>query len=106
VKTFFLSEESLYCVVDRSGSLTRNTRWQGFYSYVLACLEAYTLLLNVSKEKLAKSWTSSWWGFLWAENKFIALLLVPKILWVMGFRTGMNCVKVGIKRGAWNWRKK
>jgi len=104
LKLFALSEYRLYCVVERPGSLTRNNQWQSFYSYVLACCDAYELLKTVNKEKLAINWTISWWGFLWAENKFQALILVPRIYSTMGIKRGSSCIKKGMKRGEWNWR--
>jgi glycosyltransferase involved in cell wall biosynthesis len=105
MKSFILSEEPLYCVVDRSGSLTRNNNWKGFYSYVKACLAAYPLMKSVNKEKLVVNWTSSWWGFLWAENKLIGISLVPEIFLTMGLRNATRCLRQGVKRGSWNWRK-
>jgi glycosyltransferase involved in cell wall biosynthesis len=104
LKSFALSEYRLYCVVERPGSLTRNNQWQSFYSYVLACCDAYKLLKTVNKEKLSINWTISWWGFLWTENKFQALRLVPRIYSTMGIKRGSSCIKKGMKRGAWNWR--
>jgi glycosyltransferase involved in cell wall biosynthesis len=100
-----LCEDKIYCVVDRPGSLTRNNNWKGFYSYVLACCEAYTLLKPVSKENLAVNWTSIWWGALWAENIFVAAYIVPKIYWLMGFRRATSCIRKGMKRGARNWNE-
>ncbi len=105
LKSFALSEQKLYCVVERQGSLTRNNQWQSFYSYVLACCDAYKLLKTVNKEKLAIKWTISWWGFLWAENRIRAMSLVPRIYQTMGIKTATRSLKKGIKRGAWNWRK-
>lgn len=104
LRLFCLSDYYLYCVVDRPGSLTRNNNWKGFYSYVLACCNAYGLLKTVSKENLAVGWVTAWWGFLWAENTFAALSLVPKIYWTMGIGTATRCIKKGIKQGAWNWK--
>ena len=104
LKSFSFSEFHLYCVVDRPGSLTRNNKWRGFYSYVLVCCDAYGLLKTVSKEELAVGWVSAWWGFLWADNCFVALTLVPKIYCTMGVRKATRCLKKGIKQGAWNWR--
>lgn len=104
LRSFSFSEYHLYCVVERTGSLTRNNNWRSFYSYVLACCEAYGLLKTVSKENLAVGWVSAWWGFLWAENVLVALSLVPNIYWTMGIGTATRCLKKGIKQGAWNWR--
>ncbi|MGV8093834.1 MAG: glycosyltransferase family A protein [Mangrovibacterium sp.] len=105
LKLFILSDMHLYCVVDRPGSLTRNNNWKGFYSYVKACLAAYPLMKPVNKEKLVVNWTSSWWGFLWAENKLIGISLVPEIFLTMGLRNATRCLRQGMKRGSWNWRK-
>ena len=106
LKSYLFSDDHLYCVVDRPGSLTRNNKWRGFYSYVLACCEAFGLLKTVSKENLAVGWVTAWWGFLWAEKKVAALTLVPKIYYTMGVRKATRCLKKGIKQGAWNWRNK
>ena len=105
LKTFCLSDYRLYCVVDRPGSLTRNNNWRSFYSYSLACIDAYGLLRTVSKEYLAIGWLVSWWGFLWAENVLAALLLIPKIFWRMRTKDAIRSLKKGMKHGAWNWKE-
>ena len=104
LKSYAISEERLYCVVDRPGSLTRNNKWRSFYSYSKACLESYKLLKPVAKEKLAKDWLASWWGFLWAENKYRALSLIPAVYNTMGIKNASYSLRKGIKRGSWNWR--
>jgi glycosyltransferase involved in cell wall biosynthesis len=101
---FQLVEDTLYCVVDRAGSLTRNTNWRNFYSYSKACCDAYLLMLPVTKQKMAINWLSSWWGFLWAENKIAAISLFPYIFGKMKVIDGMRAIKKGFKKGAWNWR--
>jgi glycosyltransferase involved in cell wall biosynthesis len=104
LKELLIVEDRLYCVVDRSGSLTRNTHWRSFYSYSKACCDAYEMMLWVAKEKMAVSWLSSWWGFLWAENKIAALSLFPYIFKKMKTIDGIRALKKGVKTGAWNWR--
>jgi glycosyltransferase involved in cell wall biosynthesis len=104
LKQFKLSDDHLYCVVDRAGSLTRNTRWESFYSYSKACCDVYELLLPVSKQKLAINWLSAWWGFLWNVNKFRALSLVPYIFGKMKPKDAVVALKKGLKRGGWNWQ--
>ncbi len=103
LKQYALSDTQLYCVVDRPGSLTRNNQWRGFRSYTLACCEAYKLMKPVGKGQMAYSWTTSWWGFLWAENKLKALFLFPQVVSTMGFINALRCFKKAMKRGAWNW---
>ncbi len=104
LKELLIVEERLYCVVDRSGSLTRNTHWRVFYSYSKACCDAYKIMLPVAKEKIAIRWLSSWWGFLWAENKIAAISLFPYIFTKMKTIDGIRAIKKGFKTGAWNWR--
>lgn len=106
LKRYELSDQMLYCVVDRPGSLTRNNRWQGFTSYTLACCEAYRLMKPVGKEQTAFSWTVSWWGFLWAEKKVKALSLLPKVAHAMGWNKALQCLKKATKVGAWNWQER
>jgi len=102
---FEIVEDRLYCVVDRQGSLTRNTHWKSFYSYSLACIDAYSLLKTVSKEKLAVGWLISWWGFLWAENIILAMSLIPKIFIKLKIKETARVIRKGIKKGSWDWRK-
>ena len=104
LKDYAFSEERIYCVVDRQGSLTRNTQWKGFYSYSKACCDAYVLMLPVGRKEMAVIWLSSWWGFLWAENKWIAISLVPYIIRKLKIADAVQAIRKGIKRGAWNWR--
>jgi len=104
LKHFQIVEDKLYCVVDRPGSLTRNTHWRSFYSYSKACCDAYKLMLPEVKEKMAILWLSSWWGFLWAENKFAAISLFPYILRKLKFLDAVRAIKKGLKVGAWNWQ--
>lgn len=106
LERYALSDTQIYCVVDRPGSLTRNNQWQGFRSYTLACCEAYKLMKPVWKEKMAYSWTASWWGFLWAENKPKALQLLPKVSKAMGWNKALHCLKKATKVGAWNWKNR
>lgn len=104
LSSFTLSDDHLYCVVERQGSLTRNNQWRNFYSYVLASCDAYSLLKTVLKGNLGIGWITSWWGSLWAENVFAALWLIPKIYLLLGFRKATRCLRNGMKWGAWNWR--
>jgi len=104
LSNMLIADDSLYCVVDRPGSLTRNTHWKNFYSYSLACIDAYGLLKTVSKENLAVGWLISWWGFLWAENIVLAMSLTPKILTKLRSKDALHVIKKGIKTGSWNWR--
>jgi len=104
LSNMLIAEDSLYCVVDRQGSLTRNNHWKNFYSYSLACIDAYCLLETVSKENLAVGWLTSWWGFLWAENIVLALSLTPKILTKLRSKDALHVIKKGIKIGSWDWR--
>ncbi len=104
LKEMLIVEDKLYCVVDRPGSLTRNTQWKGFYSYSKACCDAYKMMLPVEKEKMAVKWLSSWWGFLWAENKLAAISLIPYIMNKLKIKDGIISIKKGLKRGAWNWQ--
>ena len=101
-----LSETCLYCVVDRPGSLTRNTQWQGLSSYTCASCDAYKLMETVSKEKIAYGWTASWWGRLWAENKFRALCLMPRVARTMGAKKMLHCFKKAMKVGRWDWENR
>ena len=106
LKAYALSDTRLYCVVDRPGSLTRNTRWQGLSSYTSACCKAYDLLQPVSKERIAYHWTASWWGRLWAENKFRALCLMPRVAKSMGPVKMLHCFKKALKVGKWDWENR
>lgn len=106
LKQYALSDTQLYCVVDRPGSLTRNNQWQGFRSYTLACCEAYKLMEPMGKGQLAYSWTASWWGFLWAENKLKALTLFPKVSNAMGLSKTLRCFKKATKIGSWEWENR
>lgn len=106
LKRYALSDTQLYCVVDRPGSLTRNNQWQGFHSYTIACCEAYKLMNPVGKGNLAYSWTTSWWGFLWAENKLKALELLPRVANAMGWNKALHCFRKAMKKGAWNWNER
>lgn len=101
---FLIVEDKLYCVVDRPGSLTRNTNWKSFYSYSKACCDAYQLMLTVEKEKMAILWLSSWWGFLWAENKLAAISLFPYVFSKLKLVDALRAIKKGLKVGAWNWQ--
>jgi glycosyltransferase involved in cell wall biosynthesis len=103
VQSFQLLNDRLYCVVDRPGSLTRNTDWQSFWSYSGACVKAYGLLKRVDKEPLAVSWLISWWGFLWADHKFRALCFIPRIVLQLRLRDAVRVLRKGIKRGSWKW---
>lgn len=104
LKCYELSDCRLYCVVDRPGSLTRNNRWQGFYSYTLAFISAYKLMEPVGKGKMAYNWTASWWGRLRAENKLAALSLIPKVAAAMGLMKSLHCYKKAMKVKRWNWK--
>ncbi len=104
LKHFALEEERLYCVVDRPGSLTRKTNWKGFYSYAKACIHAYILLLNVQKQELAAHWLVAWWGFLWTENKYKAIQLLPRIFIYLSWKDAKKVFLKGMKTGAWNWK--
>lgn len=98
------SEQYLYCVEDRPGSLTRRHDSRIFVSYVKSCCKAFLSMKPMGKEAIAKNWLISWWGFLWAENKTKALYLVLYMIKDIGFRTTLYCVKKGIKRGIWDWK--
>lgn len=104
LKQYELSERRIYCVVDRPGSLTRNNRWQGFRSYTLACCEAYKLMNPAGKGRMAYDWTVSWWGRLRAENKLVALSLVPQVALAMGLMKSLHCYKKAMKVKRWNWK--
>lgn len=106
LKRYALSDTFLYCVVDRPGSLTRNTRWQILDTYTRACCEAYKMLKPVSKETIAYNWTASWWGRLWHENKFRALAVISKVSRSMGFIKMLHCFKKALKVGKWDWEKR
>lgn len=106
LKRYALSDTQLYCVVDRPGSLTRNNRWQGFRSYTLACCDAYKLMEPVGKGPMAYSWTASWWGRLRAENKIVALSLLPKVANTMGLMKALHCYKKAMKVKRWNWKNR
>lgn len=106
LKHYALSDTRLYCVVDRPGSLTRNNQWRGFRSYTLACCEAYKLMKPVGKGDLAYSWTASWWGRLRAENRFVAISLLPQVASVMGLMKSLHCYKKAMKVGRWNWKNR
>lgn len=106
LKKYILSDLTICCIVDRAGSLTRNNQWQIFYSYVRACCDAYKLMKPLAKEKMASLWTSAWWGFLWAENKWRALMATPRIFGAMGFISALRCLKKGLKVGAWDWKNR
>ena len=106
LKQYALSDTRLYCVVDRPGSLTRNTHWKGLASYTSACCKAYDLLKTVSKEKIAYDWTASWWGRLWTENKFRALTKMPEVARSMGFKKMLYCFKKAMKVGKWDWENR
>lgn len=103
LKGYTLSDNYLYCVVDRPGSLTRNTQWRVLASYTRACCEAYKMMKAVDKEKIAYNWTSSWWGRLWTEHKFQALCLMPKVAGAMGTIKMLHCFKKATKVGRWDW---
>ena len=106
LKRYELANESLYCVVDRPGSLTRNNQWRGFSSYTLACCEAYKMMNPVGKGKMAFSWTASWWGRLRAESKFRALMILPQVVSVMGISKALHCYKKAMKVERWNWKNR
>ncbi|HOU68315.1 MAG TPA: glycosyltransferase family A protein [Paludibacteraceae bacterium] len=106
LQKYELSDSTLYCVVDRPGSLTRNNNWQNFYSYVGACCEAYKYMKPYSKESLAYSWIVAWWGFLWAEKRMRALSLFPRVIHTMGLLSAMRCFKKSMRVGAWNWKNR
>ena len=106
LEAYALSDVRLYCVVDRPGSLTRNTQWQGLASYTGACCKAYDLLKPVSKERIAYHWAASWWGRLWAENKFRALCLMPRVARSMGPVNMLHCFKKALKVGKWDWENR
>ena len=104
LKELLIVDDYLYCVVDRTGSLTRNTNWRIFYSYSKACCDAYRMLQKVNKEKLAIGWIISWWGRLWAESNLYAIALIPKIVTTVGIRKSYTVIRKGRLVGAWNWR--
>lgn len=104
LRRYELSDTELYCVVDRPGSLTRNNQWRGFRSYTLACCEAYKLMNPVGKGRIAYDWTASWWGRLRAENKVIALSLLPRVASAMGLMKSLHCYKKAMKVKRWNWK--
>ena len=106
IRKYALSDRFLYCVVDRPGSLTRNTQWQGLASYTCASCDAYKLMETVSKETIAYQWTASWWGRLWAENKFRALCLMPRVARTMGAKKMLHCFKKAMKVGRWDWENR
>lgn len=103
LKHFKVVKEDLYCIVDREGSLTRNTQWKSFWSYILACCDAYVLLLEVNKQQLAVNWLISWWGFLWAENKYRAVFILPRIFAKLRFKDALKVLRKGRRKGAWKW---
>lgn len=104
LRRYELSDTELYCVVDRPGSLTRNNQWRGFRSYTLACCEAYKLMNPVGKGRMAYDWTASWWGRLRAENKVIALSLLPRVASALGLMKSLHCYKKAMKVKRWNWK--
>lgn len=106
LKCYELSDLRVYCVVDRPGSLTRNNRWQGFYSYTLAFISAYKLMEPVGKGKMAYNWTALWWGRLRAENRLAALSLIPKVAGAMGLMKSLHCYKKAMKVKRWNWKER
>lgn len=106
IKKYELSNEYLYCVVDRPGSLTRNNDWHKLSSYTLSCCEAYRLMKNTNRESLAYNWVSSWWGRLWYENKYRAISLFPNVVNVMGLMKSLHCFKKATKVGRWDWENR
>lgn len=104
LNNYAISDISLYCVVDRPGSLTRNNSWRGFGSYVKACCCAYKIVPE-TKRKLVYSWTASWWGRMWAENRIAALALLPNVACSMGFCRSLHCFKKATKVARWDWTK-
>jgi glycosyltransferase involved in cell wall biosynthesis len=99
-----ISNSSIYCVVDREGSLTRNTNWRSFHSYSKACVDAYKMLEQVNKEQLAVNWLISWWGFYWAENRYKALLFIPRLVSKLRLKDAKKVIRKGMKRGKRNWK--
>jgi glycosyltransferase involved in cell wall biosynthesis len=99
-----ISDSSIYCVVDREGSLTRNTNWRSFHSYSKACVDAYKMLEQVNKEQLAVNWLISWWGFYWAENRYEALLFIPRLVSKLKLKDAKKVIRKGMKRGKRNWK--
>lgn len=106
IEHYCLADAFLYCVVDCPGSLTRNNKWQGFYSYTKSCCQVYPILTNANRNKLAYDWIAAWWGRLWFVNKFKAIELFPKVANVMGFTKSLHCFKKAMKIGRWDWEKR
>ena len=98
-----LSDDVIYCVCDRPGSLTRNNDWHSFRNYTIACCEAFKLMAPAGRDRLAYSWTASWWGRLWAESRPRALAMLPRVAAAMGPLRSLHCLKKAVKVGKWKW---
>lgn len=91
------TNESFYCVVMASDSLTRTDSWKPLYSFVKSSCAEYGLLQTIGRQHYAEPSIKTWWKKLYDKSRLRSLMLLPLICRTIGLRKTIVLLKKTVK---------
>ena len=89
-KTIFVDTERVYMQIERYGSLCKKVTWQSLYCRTKVALKAYYVIRDISEFDFFHSHYLLYWKELLHRKKLIALLMLPRICYIVGIKIAIK----------------